>query len=311
MRVLVTGSNGRIGRAAVEQLLGHGHRVFGVDAEGRPDALCATRVDDLTTSYAIHRALDDAQRALDGSIDAVVHLANLSNVHVAPPERVLRENLSINASVFHSALEHGATRLVFISSVQAMVAGIDGVGASEAQPPHELPMSEAMEPRPGNAYGISKLLTERMLEELVRVGQYGSGASSVSLRFPWVLHDKAWTFNIERTQRHDFRWGGPEAYAYIAMSDAGRAIALACEAEVEGHEAFWIAAPDPRPNETVEALVDRFYKDVPGAQGCVERDSFNDTSKAERVLEWRAERLLRDARREAGVPGPLGVGDEG
>jgi nucleoside-diphosphate-sugar epimerase len=80
-------------------------------------------------------------------------------------------------------------------------------------------------------------------------------------------------------------------------------VRLAVEATTTGHEAFWISAPDPRVpvGETVGMLIDKYYASVPGADEARRRDSLMNCDKAERVLGWRATRVIRDERARRGL----------
>jgi len=163
MRIIVTGCNGLVGRGASERLLSAGHEVSGVDVApmaGRPHRV---HVGDLRNPSEIHRAIDAA-----GWVpDAIVHLANHKNADTGPAEVVLRENLAMNTSVFSAAKDLGVPRVVFTSSVQAALGGIEREVRGEGPVlPERVPIDETVTPRPTNAYGLSKLLTERMLDGL-------------------------------------------------------------------------------------------------------------------------------------------------
>jgi UDP-glucose 4-epimerase len=305
MRVLVTGSHGQVGVAVVRALVGGGHEVFGADAMAAPrggwaggKALCGSWVGDLREPYAVHRAIDAAGWAPE----AVCHLANHRNSMAGPAEMVLRENLAVNTSVILGSIERGARRIVFASSVQAALGGIEKEfgGASSVLPPR-VPIDESIEPHPTNAYGLSKLTTERMMGELARMSYGGSGVSFLSLRLPFVMSDRSFDYNRRREAPSDLSWGGTEAFSYLHESDAGEAFRLACEAEgIEGSEMVWVVAPDPRPPDGVGAIVERVYGGVPGALEAVERGGFWDCAKAERLLGWRAMRVLGEARKRGG-----------
>lgn len=297
MKVIVTGCNGRLGSAVAETLLASGHVVVGVDIAPMPDRPHRVVVDSLLDPFAVHRALD----AAGGEADAVVHLANHINSLVAPAEVVLRENQAMNTSVFLAAWGAGVKRIVFSSSIQAMLGGAEVDGSMSERVPLRLPLSEALPERPLNAYGLSKVLAERTLTSLCDGSTFGTRGSAgamtaVSLRLPYVLVPKAFDANANRTGQTDFIWGGAEAFAYIAREDAAEAVRLALEAPTAGHEVVWCAAPDPRTPESVEELAARFYSGVEGVEACVARGSFVDCSKAERVLGWRAARILREER---------------
>ncbi|MEO1128810.1 MAG: NAD(P)-dependent oxidoreductase [Planctomycetota bacterium] len=293
MRVIVTGCNGKLGRACVAALQDVGHEVFGIDASPRADAGVPVHVGDLRESFTIHRAMD----AFGGAPDALVHLANHTNSYVAPEETVLRENIAMNTSAMLGAIRAGTHRVVFSSSVQAFLGGINrGFKGGPPTYPAQLPVDEQCEARPMNSYGLSKLMTEQMLTHLADAERFETACSAASLRLPYILNQQSFEWATDKTGPSDYRWGGPEVFAYVHVDDAAAAVRMAVEADATGHEVFWIAAPDPRPAESAEALVDRYYSDVPGAAEAKARHTLVDTSKAQRLLGWRATRVLSEAR---------------
>lgn len=306
MRIILTGCNGKLGRATASALLQRGHAVVGIDvapahtppAGGHHPVV----VDDLRNPAAIHRAFEK----FEGVPDAVVHLANHTNSMVAPAEVVLRENLAMNSSVFTAAVQHGVHRLVFSSSVQAMLASMENDGSFGHRIPQELPVSERIAPLPSNVYGVSKLLTEQMLTLMCANAGFKlpTTPTAVSVRLPYILGQPQFEMASKRTGASEFMWGGSEAFAYIHVEDAAMALVLAAERPITGHEVVWCAAPDPRAAETVAALVGRFYQGVPGADRAVAGSSLMDCSAAERLLGWKAARVLSLERLRLGVTPP-------
>ncbi len=301
MRVLVTGCHGKIGTAVCDLLAARGDGVFGVDRRGASHARWASTADSLVDPYAIHRAFESAGREI-GTVDALVHLANHTNVHAATPEQVLRENLAVNASVFQAAIERGVKRIVFASSVQAVLGGI-GRAADDPRVtrPLKLPINEQTQPRPTNGYGLSKLLSERMLDGLTApLYDEQGGTSAISLRMPYVLDPGSFEGWASRGPgSHDYRWGGCECYSYIHLEDIAEACLAAVDARMpSSHEVFWIAAPDPRVAESVEQIAQEHFRGIPGIEAAVAADSFMDCSKAGRLLGWTPNRLLRHRRAE-------------
>ena len=304
MRVLVTGCHGKIGTAVCDLLASAGDGVVGIDRRGGSHGRWPSMADSLIDAFAIHRAFDFAAREI-GTVDGVVHLANHTNVHAATPELVLRENLAVNASVFQASIERGVKRIVFASSVQAVLGGI-GRAADDprAMHPPAFPVNEQTEPRPTNGYGLSKLLSERMLDGLCAARyEEQQRTSAVSLRMPYVLDQGSFEAWSRRGRGgHDYRWGGCECYAYIHQDDIAAAIVAALAAELPtAHEVIWVSAPDPRVAESVAEIAEEHFRGVPGVESAIAADSFVDLSKAARVLGWKPTRLLRDHRADSGV----------
>jgi nucleoside-diphosphate-sugar epimerase len=302
MRILVTGCNGRLGQAVCETLLAAGHVVAGLDAQpvtGRPHRVL---VASLLDPFAVHRALD-----LLGGADAVVHLANHTHSLVAPAEVVLRENNAMNSTVFLAAWQTGVRRIVYASSIQAMLGGAEMDGQVNQRLPARMPLDESYPASPTNVYGLSKVLAETQLDHLCDPARFpraatSGGLTAVSLRLPYIQNAKGFEMSVTKTVLTDFLWGGSECFAWIAREDAAEAVLRACEVAVAGHEVVWCAAPDPRIPETVPQLVDRFYSGVPGVEECLRRNSFVNCEKAERLLAWRASRILREERARRGLP---------
>ncbi len=308
LSLIITGCNGRLGRAVGDLACARGHKVVGLDAapaHGRPHAVV---VDDLRHAPAIHRVFD----RLGQVPDAVVHLANHTNSLAAPAEVVLRENLAMNTSVFMAAAQAGVRRIVFSSSVQAFAANFENDGTMGLRVPQRLPFDEAVEPMPSNAYGVSKLVTERLLDALCDSRAFmlpgrdaGSGLSAASLRLPYILNPQMFEAAARNTGNVEYRWGGPEAFAYIHVEDAAEAVLAACAAPFEGHEVFWVSALDPRVASTVPELIDRHYIGVAGAESARAARRLVDCAKAARVLGWRPTRHVSAERKRLGLS-PVG-----
>jgi nucleoside-diphosphate-sugar epimerase len=167
-RVLVTGGSGFLGRHVCAALLRSGARVRILTRGGEippPDVEVARAA-----------GLDDlpALRAAVEGCGAVVHLA--ARVHVMddasadPLDAFRRVNVEGTRNVVRAAADAGCRTLVHASSVKA-------VGeASDA------PWTEAVEPRPADPYGVSKLESERVVcDEAAR-----GGMAAAVLRLPLV-----------------------------------------------------------------------------------------------------------------------------
>ena len=304
MNILVTGCHGKIGLATCRLLMEQGHRVHGMDHDPSPHRAHPVTIESLVDPAGIHRALEAAGHATD-PIDAVIHLAGHTNARVAPASTVLRENQTANTNLFLAAARAGIPRIVFCSSIQAMLGGIDsGPDARYTRPPR-FPLDETIEPCPSNVYGLSKLLAEQTLDHItsprMRLGwdDHAVNTTAISLRIPFVLNEQSLQWSLKHRRHAEYEWGGAEAFAYLALDDAASALALAatCPADrIDGHEICLAVAPDPRPADSVAELVDRFYADVPGTDIAIARDSFVDCARARTLLGWAPTRILREMR---------------
>lgn len=164
MHVLVTGGAGFIGSHTVVELLQTGYEVVIIDNFCNSSPLVLSRIEEITCKRPVMIEGDIRNRALlddvfkQHSIDAVVHFAGLKAVgeSVQKPLEYYDNNVSGSVVLFEAMRDAGVKRLVFSSS--ATVYG----------DPEEIPISEACPVGvPTNPYGMSKLMVERILEDLV------------------------------------------------------------------------------------------------------------------------------------------------
>jgi nucleoside-diphosphate-sugar epimerase len=165
MRVLVTGSHGYIGSVAAPLLAEAGHDVLGIDT--RLYANCDFGPD-LRPVPILSRDIRDVAAADLRGVDAVVHLAALSNDPLGELDPGLTRKINGEATVAlaQSAREAGVRRFVFASSCSMYGAS----GSDEA-------LNEDAPLRPITAYAESKVLAEDALLEMA-----GPDFAPVSMR---------------------------------------------------------------------------------------------------------------------------------
>lgn len=172
LRVLVTGAAGFIGSHTVEQLLGRGARVVGLDGfddyydvrrkevnraalEGRPGFRFVEG--DLRDRAACDRALED--------VDAVVHVAARPGVRasIEDPLRTYDMNLTATLVLLEAMRARGLSRLVFAST--------SSVYGGDAPLPFR---EEAPSSRPLSPYAASKRACELLIASYVQLHGLGS-----------------------------------------------------------------------------------------------------------------------------------------
>src|SRR5450432_1294239 len=214
MKVLVTGAAGRLGSALCAHLVEAGHEVKATDYKHREGLPVKLVLADLRDDIAVYGLLEGCE--------AVVHLGNHANLMAGPsPQRLIAENTAMNANVFRAALDVGIRRIVFASSVQAMLKVPNGMRAESPVP--YLPLDGAAPRNPGtNFYALSKEFGERMLEELC---QAEPALVATALRFP-VLIGEHWidrfTGGGRPIDRSQVNFG--EALGYLMFSDAAELV---------------------------------------------------------------------------------------
>jgi nucleoside-diphosphate-sugar epimerase len=198
--VLVTGSAGRLGRAAVRELKARGHTVRGFDRVPTPGA-DQSIVGDITDGDALRRAADGA--------GALVHLA------ATPDDADFLTNLLPNnvVSVYHvleAARLAGVRRLVLASSGQV-------VWWQRFRGP--LPIGPDVPPTPRGWYAAAKLF----LEAAGRVYAEVHGLSVIAVRVGWCPRSREHAEELAQSN-----WGQD---VYLSPGDAGRFFAGAVEAD--------------------------------------------------------------------------------
>jgi UDP-glucose-4-epimerase GalE len=152
LRILVTGGAGYIGSITTRILLDAGHECVVLDTleKGWREAV-DPRARLVVGSVGDSDALDEA---LPGC-DVVMHLAGYIEVaeSQADPDRYFKNNATDPITMLECMAEHGVGGIVFSST--AAVYG----------EPREVPIREDAATEPVNAYGASKLVFERTLDE--------------------------------------------------------------------------------------------------------------------------------------------------
>jgi UDP-glucose 4-epimerase len=154
VRVVVTGSSGRIG-GAIAARLALRHRVTGVDR--RPGAL-TNLVADVCDTARIAPLLDGA--------DAVVHTASLHVPDLAAhgPEDFRAVNVDATRRLLQAAGEAGVTRFVYTSTTSVYGDAMLPESGEAAW------VTEALAPRPRDIYDETKLAAEAACEQAANAG---------------------------------------------------------------------------------------------------------------------------------------------
>lgn len=191
MRILVTGDRGYIGTVLVPMLLDAGHDVVGLDSDlfrycTFGDESQILNYDKITKDIR-DVSLDD----LEG-VDAIMHLAGLSNDPLGDYQPQLTEDINLKASIKLAELakEKGIERFIFSSSCSNYGAGGDDF------------LDEHAALNPVTPYGVSKVEVEKAVSKLAddnfsptylrNATAYGV---SPRLRFDLVLNNlTAWAY---------------------------------------------------------------------------------------------------------------------
>jgi nucleoside-diphosphate-sugar epimerase len=193
MKVLVTGSQGYIGTILVPILIQKGHEVIGLDTDYYQRCTFSGEVSD---NDFIKKDIRDVQREDIEGVDAIIHLAGLSNDPLGDYRPELTKDINEKASVQLAVLakEAGIKRFLFASSCSNY--GSAGSDFLDEEAPFN----------PVTPYGVSKVRVEAALSEIADDNfsptyLRASTAYGVSarLRFDLVANNlTAWAFTTGR-----------------------------------------------------------------------------------------------------------------
>ena len=298
MRVLVTGSAGKVGRAAVAALGSKGHEVRATDLI--PPVF--ERPEDTDPEY-IQADLTDAgdAYAVVNGMDAVVHAAALPEPTHNPPHVVFNNNLMGVFNTLEAAIRFGVPRFVNISSET-----VPGFFFPEREfLPDYVPVDEEHPIRPQDPYATAKYFSELLMDGATR----RSDIRCISIRPSWVQHEGNYERNLG-PQVRDASVLSPNFWSYIDVYDLADAIVLAAESDLEGHEVFYIASPDNVGGRPFEKIVGEYYGDGVEVKTPLPRVDASGISvaKAEKMLGYSPKRSWRDYLDEDGKLKP-GAGE--
>lgn len=290
MRVLITGSRGKVGAAATAEMLRAGHDVTATDLgspvheRDLPDEAPYVQAD-LADAGAVH--------ALVRGVDAVVHTAAIPDpVHHAP-HVVFSNNVMAAFNVVEACVRWGVQRLVNLSS--EAVPGI--IFAERPFLPPYLPIDERTPCHPQDPYGFGKYVTEQWCDAAVQ----RSDLRVVSIRPSWVQDRENYERNLGPLVREPYAFSAG-FWSYTDNADLAVAIRLATEVEIQGHEVVYVAQPD---NATGQPLRDLVAAALPA--GTVElrptrREDASgiDSTRAGELLGWHPRHSWRDVLDEQG-----------
>ena len=318
--ILVTGGAGYIGSHTVIELLTAGFQPVIVDNFSTSKASVLVRLEEITKQKIPIEQVDVCDRnQLDRvfqhyDIDAVIHFAGYKAVgeSVAQPLKYYHNNLVSTLALCDTMLKHGTSQLIFSSS--ATVYG----------DPTKVPITEDTPLSATNPYGQTKVIIERLLQDLVvsqpnmqitllryfnPIGAHESGKigedpnDTPNNLLPFVSQVAAGKRDKVRVFGDDYDTPdgtGVRDYIHVADLAQGHVAALqhmppdgTCKAynlgTGQGHSVLEvIRAFEKASGKTIP------YEVVARRPGDI-ATCFGDSSLAERELDWKATRTLDEA----------------
>lgn len=263
-KIVVTGGSGKAGRATVRELLEHGYEVLNIDIAPPHEPISPYLAVDLMQ-------FGETAEALHGA-DAVVHLAANPNPTGWTEERMFRHNTTTTYNIFRAATMLGLKRVVWASSETTL--GLP----FEREKPQYAPIDEQHPLNPESSYALSKVISEEMARQFSR----WSGVPFVGLRFSNIMEPHNYqNFPSFWDDPHKRKWN---LWGYVDARDVAQSCRRGLEADIQGAEAFIIAAADTVMNRPNRELMAAVYPNVPLRGGVGDFDTLLGIDKARRLL---------------------------
>ncbi len=269
MKIALTGGNGTVGRAIVDLALRDGHELVVVDRIGPdPDR------DGVRFVLADMSAYDKLLDAFSG-VDAVIHMAAIPSPVGYADDVVHNNNVVGSYNALRAAAELGIRRVCQASSVNA-------IGHSYSRNPRYdyFPIDEEHPNYSEEPYSLSKWICEQQADAIAR--RY-EGMRIASMRFHWVVPDRSLA---AASFKPDAPSPGKHLWAYTRADAAADACLKSLSAEFEGHEVFYIVAPNTAVDVPSLELASRHFPQVPIKGDLTGNRSFFNSAKAARLLNW-------------------------
>ncbi|NHN46109.1 NAD(P)-dependent oxidoreductase [Halostella sp. JP-L12] len=297
---LVTGGLGRSGRWIVDRLADDGWSVVCVDLdhpgwEIDPREGVDFRAADLTERAEAYELVAEVVP------DAVVHWAALPAPERHAGGRVFETNAMATYNTLVAAGRADA-RVVWASSESAY----GNAFREEPELPEALPLTEDEPLRPEDPYGASKVAGEEIAKTVVR--RYGVSVASLRpswIQYPgeYVCRDREDLGDDRPLSAVDLAAGVGNYWSYVDVRDVVGMVSAALDADLDGHEAFNLAAADSYLGYPTADAVEAFFGDLPDECDLDGEQSALSTAKAADLLGWEPEHDWREAA-DAEVEGP-------
>lgn len=281
-RVLITGGGGSFGTACVKWLVAAGWDVIAVD-QRRSEVPGARFVQaDLTDLGQVVEVLRYIDWQYVGGVDAIVHLGAIPAPGITTGSATFDNNIRATHNIFLAAKLTGVKRVIWASSETTLGIPFD-------VPPSQVPIDEAIPPRPESSYAMVKVLEEEMARhfchwdpELVMIG----------FRFSNIIHEHDYAsftaFQQDPAQRRWNLWG------YVDARDAAQAVELALSAPRQGANVYILAAADTVMPQTNRDLLDAEFPGIEINGDLGEHDTLLSITKARRELGYEPRFSWRD-----------------
>jgi len=295
MRVLVTGSSGRLGPYVIHELEEAGHNL--VLFSRRPPA---PELAHLPWVQGDIRVFDDCFHAVEGGFDAIQHLAAQAwptdhphqretvEERGIPPDTTMRSNVMGTYYLLQAAISQGIGIFVMTGSNCALGHGYRISG--DPFPFRYLPVDEEHPSAVEDSYSYSKLAGELLLASYTRA----YGMRTYAVRAAGICNEER-RRNIARNAAPAEGWD-PWLWAWVGSEDVASAHRLLMEkaSEITPHGVFFCNADDTTALEPSRDLIARYkpellplVRDLEGHASLLSNRKLRETVGWEHRTSWR------------------------
>jgi len=278
MKVLLTGSQGGVGRWLAKALLEAGHTIRTVDRSAQ------ARGNEWEHLPGDVRDLSLIRRAVVG-MDAVIHAAALMRLDPGMEDTMYSINIQGVWNVLIACTEAGVPRVVNFSSLQAL---------GHSNPRHtalSFPLDDDTPKQPAIPYQITKHVGEEMCQAYA----VEHGLTIASLRPTYIFQP----FNEEHRQERSMpeeilaKYATKDYWSFVDVRDVCAAALICLSAPLQGHRAFLLSSDFTYSRRTTIDLAAKYYPHFRWCKVTAEeytRDnpyrSLLDCQRAKDVLGW-------------------------
>jgi UDP-glucose 4-epimerase len=287
MKILITGSEGLIGRWVVRRMLEDGHTIRTLD-RGAQKRGC-----DWEHFPGDIRDIRLVRTAVQG-MDAVIHLAAIPSNFFGVEETILSTNIQGTMNVLIACDEGGVQRLVNYSSINAL-----GHNEPTPNPDLYLPLDDDVPHYVYQAYNLSKHVGEEMCKAFANRGRMVIASLRPTMVVAPDEGEDRWWRHIPEELRLQFSI--PDLFTYVDARDVSEATAQCLTAPITGHQAFLLAADDSSGKIPTAELVEKYYGRYPWPKISMDEylkdnpyRSLLDCRAAKQALGWQPKYSFRD-----------------
>ena len=277
-KVVVTGAKGGTGVSIVKEFHNAGYDVLGIDIKPHEFGEAGYKIIDLTDGAAAHDAFAGA--------DGVVHFGSYPGDSFFSCDEAFRNLMLGGFHVFQACANLGIKRIAFASSPELY---------GKNDKPAYLPADENMPIAPPSIYGACKQNLESLAVNYCR----WHGMSIGAFRTTRIVYEKSFNWRFRR-YTEDPASAANVLWTYSDARDVASACRAWIESDVQGFEAFDVAAEDVCCDVPAAELVEKYLpSDVEIREPLEGYRSLAPCRKLRQMLGWKPRYTWRDMKAEA------------